>query len=594
MSDAAPAVANADANARLPHALREYALLADGERGVLVGPRGEISWMCFPAWQSPALFSSLIGGAGSYVVSPTERFVWGGYYEPGTLIWNSRWVSERGIIECREALARPADPRRAVLLRQVRGVEGSHRLAVVLDVRYAFGAAAMTRIHRDDEQTFTAVTGNVALRWTAPPGAVIRRIGERRCLALVLDVAAGTEHDLVLELSVDSFTAAPRPPARLWRETEAAWRDASEALTQRTASRDAVHAQAVLTGLTASSGGTVAAATTSLPERADTGRNYDYRYVWIRDQSYIGQAAAAACAYDLLDASVAFVRDRLLQDGASLMPAYTAAGDALPSERSLDLPGYPGGADVVGNHVNEQFQLDIFGEALLLFAAADRAQHFDERGWRAALIAAEAIERRWCEADAGVWELSSNAWTHSRLACVAGLRQMSARAPGNAMTSRWIDLADRIVADTTAHSLHASGRWQRAPDDDRVDAALLVPALRGAIPAEDPRTVATIAAVERELLEDGYVYRYRPDRRPLGDAEGAFVLCGFWLALAKWQQGDRLAAVRHFDRNRSACGPPGLLSEEFDVRQRQLRGNLPQAFAHALLLETAATVGDAG
>ena len=103
-------------------------------------------------------------------------------------------------------------------------------------------------------------------------------------------------------------------------------------------------------------------------------------------------------------------------------------------------------------------------------------------------------------------------------------------------------------------------------------------------------SIATCAAVERELSDDLYCYRYRPDERALGEAEGAFVLCGFWMALALEQQGRPLQAARWFERNRAACGPPGLLSEEFDVTQRQLRGNLPQAFAHALLLECAATL----
>jgi GH15 family glucan-1,4-alpha-glucosidase len=537
----------------------------------------------------PALFSSLIGGAGAYVVTPADRFVWGGYYEPGTLIWHSRWVTDHGIVDCREALARPADGRRAALLRQVRGLEGTHHVVAVLDARHDFGSSAMRRIHQDDNGLVTGNTGSVVLRWQVPPGAHARPSTSGRGLALVLDVAPGSTHDLVLEMSLEPFDEESRSAADLWRETESSWRSASAALERRDASRDAIHAHAVLTGLTTSAGGTVAAATTSLPERADTGRNYDYRHVWIRDQSYIGQAAAAGHADALLDASVSFVRDRLLDDGPDLMPAYTAGGGALPSERSLALPGYPGGGDVVGNHVNEQFQLDVFGEALLLFAAADRAGRLDELGWRAASVAADTVERRWTEADAGVWELSSDAWTHSRLQCVAGLRQMSARVRGNEVTTRGIDLADRIVADTTA--LHRSGRWQRAPADDRVDAALLLAAIRGAIPADDPRTVATIAAVEEELMQDGFVYRYRPDPRPLGDAEGAFLVCGFWLALAKWQQGEQLAAVRCFDRHRTACGPPGLLSEEFDVGQRHMRGNLPQAFVHGSLLETAAVIG---
>jgi GH15 family glucan-1,4-alpha-glucosidase len=125
-----------------------------------------------------------------------------------------------------------------------------------------------------------------------------------------------------------------------------------------------------------------------------------------------------------------------------------------------------------------------------------------------------------------------------------------------------------------------------------VDGALLLPALRGALPAADPRSVATWRAVADDLAEDGYVYRFRQDARPLGQAEGAFVLCGFLMALATHQQRDRVGAARWFERNRAACGPPGLFSEEYDIAQRQMRGNLPQAFVHALMLETASRLTD--
>ena len=142
-------------------------------------------------------------------------------------------------------------------------------------------------------------------------------------------------------------------------------------------------------------------------------------------------------------------------------------------------------------------------------------------------------------------------------------------------------------------ALHPTGRWQRADDDERVDTALLLPPVRGAIPAEDPRTVATLQAVRSELASDGYVYRFRHDARPLGHAEGAFLLCGFIMALAEHQQGDAVAAARWFERNRAACGPPGLYAEEYDIAQRQLRGNLPQAFVHAMMLETSIRLGTA-
>jgi alpha,alpha-trehalase len=135
--------------------------------------------------------------------------------------------------------------------------------------------------------------------------------------------------------------------------------------------------------------------------------------------------------------------------------------------------------------------------------------------------------------------------------------------------------------------VHATGRWQRSPTDERVDAALLLPVIRGAMPPGDPRSQATIRAVQQELAEDGYVYRFRHDARPLQRAEGAFLLCGFWLAQVAHVCGESATAAHWFERNRAACGPAGLFTEEYDVHQRQLRGNLPQAFVHAGMLECA-------
>ncbi len=574
----------------VPHALRDYALLADGERGILVGPRGDFAWMCFPRWDSDGLFSSLIGGAGVYSVTPRDRCVWGGYYEDRSLIWRSRWVTAgNAIIECREALALPARPDRAVVLRRLIARRGTARAEVALNPRGGFGDAPLRTLARDESGLWRGRVGDVHLCWLGGAGARAGSDGHRgKALELELRLEEGAEHDLVLVLALDEDGVEPPAPDAAWSGTEAAWHERVPDLELTVARRDARHAYAVLTGLTSSGGGTVAAATMSLPERARKGRNYDYRYVWIRDQCYTGQAVAKAGPYPLLDGAVRFVRDRLLDHGAELKPAYTTTGGRVPDERRLDLPGYPGGTDVVGNWVNEQFQLDAFGESLLLFAAAAGHDRLDADGWRAAEVAAEAIESRWHEPDAGIWELDPDEWTHSRLICAAGLRAISACGPGGEQAARWLALADAITADTSARALHPSGRWQRSPGDERLDAALLLPAIRGAIPHDDPRSLATLQAFGRELTEDGYAYRYRPDERLLGEAEGAFLLCGFLMSLALGQQGDAVTAARWFERNRAACGPPGLLSEEFDVTQRQLRGNLPQAFVHALLLECAA------
>ncbi|MBY8887247.1 glycoside hydrolase family 15 protein [Streptomyces sp. PTM05] len=570
-----------------PHPLRQYALLADGERGILVGPRGDFAWMCVPRWDSDAVFSSLIGGGSSYVITPVGRCVWGGYYEEGSLIWRSRWVTQDGLVECREALAFPGDPHRAVVLRRVIAHDAPARLAVVLQPGAGFDRHPFEDLTRDDAGVWSGRSGDLRIRWSGGSQARPAAGGEHQ-LAMDLTVQPGAHHDLVLEVSDKPLPSLTPDPGQMWETTLAAWRGQVPALDHTIATRDARHAYTALRGLTGSSGGMVAATTTSLPERAEEGRNYDYRYVWIRDQCYAGHAVAAAGAYGLLDDAVRFTTARLLEDGPTMAPAYRVDGRPIPDQHRLDLPGYPGGFDLVGNHVTQQFQLDAFGEALLLFADAARHDRLDADGRRAARIGAEAIARRWSEPDAGVWELSPRRWTHSQLICAAGLRALAAAdRPGGRQAAEWSALADRLVADASATSLHPTGRWQRSPDDPGLDGALLLPPLRGALPADDPRTIATLRAYTDQLTDDHFAYRFRHDGRALGAAEGAFLLCGFITALAEHQQGHEAAAYRWFERNRAACGPPGLFSEEYDVTQRQMRGNLPQAFVHALMLECA-------
>lgn len=567
-----------------PHALHDYALLADGERGALIGPDGAVGWLCAPAWHDDAVFASLIGGRGGYAVTPRGRYVPGGYYEEGTLIWRSRWITTGGVVECREALAFPGEAGRLVLLRRLTAVDGTAHVRAVLDPYADYGRTAPAAPHRGDDGAWHVNAGHHRLRWQGAPTATVGADG----LIADLLLRPGERRDLVLECSDGPLPHTPPDPDAAWAATERAWRASVPPLERTAAPGDARRAYAVLRGLTTHGGGLIAAATTSLPERAETGRNYDYRYVWIRDQSYAGQAAAAAQAPELLDAAVRFVGERLLSDGPRLAPAYTLHGGPVPEQHELDLPGYPGGFSRIGNHVRKQFQLDCFGEALLLFAAAERAGRLDGEGWKAAGLAVRAVADRWREPDAGVWELEPRQWTHSRLTCVAGLRALAGAAPRHQLADPCAHLADTLFAEVCASAVHPDGHWQRAPDDPKVDAALLMPALRGAVPAHDPRARATLAACRDQLARDHFLYRFRHDDRPLEQAEGAFLLCGFVMALAEHQQGDEVAAHRWFERNRGACGASGLYAEEFDIAQRQLRGNLPQAFVHALLLESAA------
>jgi GH15 family glucan-1,4-alpha-glucosidase len=586
--------------------LREYALVADGERGALIGPDGSVAWLCVPRWDSPAAFSGLLGGGGRYTVAPADPWhVWGGYYENGTMIWHSRWVSDSRI-ECREALAMPADPHRAVLLRRIEAVDGPAKVTVFLELRAGFGRDQMAEVtrHRDSEHgdVWTGRSGSLRFRWT---GAGKARHVEGG-LAITIELGEGGKHELVLEIADVEFSDAPPDAGKLWAATEEAWARVVPDCSDLIAVVDARHAYAVLHGLTSASGAMVAAATTSLPERLEAGRNYDYRYAWIRDQCYAGLALAAHGPHPMLAGAVRFITERLLADGPELMPAYTVGGTAIPDQRALRLRGFPGRARQAesavraGNQVRKQFQLDAFGEALSLFAAAARHDMLGEDDRRAVSVAATAIAQRWEEPDAGIWELDDKRWAHSRLACVAGLRAIARAATqpgelggasgasehGHREAARWSSLADAITA-SLKDCVHPSGRLQRAPGDERVDASLLLPVIRGGIDADDPRGRATVEAIRMELASDGFVYRFRHDARPLHMAEGAFLLCGFWMALVEHAYGNPVAAAHWFERNRSATGPAALYTEEFDVHQRQLRGNLPQAFVHAGMLECA-------
>jgi alpha,alpha-trehalase len=157
-----------------PHVLREYSLIADGERGALIGPDGAIGWLCAPRWDSPAVFGGLLGGHGRYAVTPTDPwYVWGGYYEAGTLIWRSRWVGGSRT-ECREALAMPADPHKIVILRRIHALDGPTRVNVTLDVRAGYGGNRMTSLSRAGG-CWSGRSGAIRFRWS---GAARARPGD--------------------------------------------------------------------------------------------------------------------------------------------------------------------------------------------------------------------------------------------------------------------------------------------------------------------------------------------------------------------------------------------------------------------------------
>jgi alpha,alpha-trehalase len=589
-----PRVASSEPQASVPHELRDYALLADGQRGALTDPDGEIAWMCFPTWSDTAVLASLLGSGGSYRVQPIERYVPGGFYEDGTLIWRQRWVTDGGVVECRQALAYPGRPDRAVILRRLSALDGDARVSAFVALTGDYGRRPNGPWHRDGaaDVWMTSVDG-IQARWSGAADAVPIETAHGPAIFSELHLRHGRTHDLVLELQQPPFEGKDSVDADyLWRRTSASWAEGIPKCHEMPAGRDVRQSFAVLRGLTDANGATVAAITTALPERAEAGRNYDYRYGWIRDTCYIGHAGAAVAGGEaILDDAVRWACARVLSDGPSTAPAYRGDGRPVPEPFSLGLPGYPGGSDVVGNQVRDQFQLDLFGEVLLLLANAASQDRLDADGWSAAELAIRAIAERSGEKEHGVWEISPDHWTHSRLICVAGLRAIAEHAPLTRQITESLSLADHLLRQADRTALHPSGRWQRSPGDARVDASLLLAEIRGAVSSEDPRSVATREAVLDELCQDDYIYRYADAGEPLGENEGAFLICNFWMSLAYLGCGATTKGAQYFERTRASCSSSGLFSEEYDVAQRQLRGNLPQSFVHALLIETAAAIG---
>jgi alpha,alpha-trehalase len=199
-----------------PQTLREYALLADGERGVLLGPRGDFAWMCFPGWSDPAVFSGLLGGQGHYALHTGGRSVWSGYYEPGTLIWRNRWMTDADeIVECREALALPGERDRAVILRRVLPLKGQPTISVTLSPYAGFGAERMHDLRQEPDGAWTAQVGGIHLLWLGGADAKPEShdAGGTR-LRAELSLRPGEQYDFVLVLAREAGRLERLSPGR--------------------------------------------------------------------------------------------------------------------------------------------------------------------------------------------------------------------------------------------------------------------------------------------------------------------------------------------------------------------------------------------
>lgn len=579
--------------------IEDYALIGDCQTAALVGRNGSIDWLSFPRFDSPTCLTALLGGPehGRWLIAPlapikrVER-----RYRKGTLVLETDFETADGAIRVIDFM--PPRTREADLVRIVQGLRGQVRVQMELILRPDYGSVVPWVEQTEDG--IRAVAGPDALRLRTP----VPVFGKAFTTVAEFGVHAGQRipFDLIWRRSHEPEHDAPVPQSAL-EETEQWWREWASRSTYRGQWQDAVERSLItLKALTyAPTGGIVAAPTTSLPEHIGSVRNWDYRYCWLRDATFTLLALVNA---GYLEEARAW-REWLLRAAAAkpsqLHIMYGLAGERRLIEHELShLPGYEGSRPVrIGNGAYKQFQLDVFGEVLdAMHECWVAGLAPGERGWRMERALVEHLETVWQEPDEGIWEVRGprRHFTHSKVMAwvavdraIRGIEQFGLEGP----LQRWRALRETIREEVCRNGYNAQrGAFVQYYGADLLDASLLMIPLVGFLPATDPRVRGTIEAIERELMHDGFVSRYKTveavDGLPPG--EGSFLLCTFWLADNLALLGRTEDARRLFEGVLAVRNDVGLLSEGYDPRARRLVGNFPQAFSHIGLIHTASNL----
>lgn len=577
--------------------IEDYALIGDCHTAALVGRNGSIDWLCVPRFDSGACFAALLGTPdhGRWIVAPTEhphRVTRA--YRGDTLVLETTVETTSGavmVIDCMPVRTATPD-----VVRIVRGLRGTVRMHTELIVRFDYGS--ITPWVRREEGGICAVAGPDTLHLRTP----VPLKGEGWTTSGEFEVSAGDEVPFMLSWHPSHESAPPRlDPVHVLEATARWWREWARHCTYQGQWRDAVVRSLItLKALTyMPTGGIVAAPTTSLPEHIGGQRNWDYRYCWLRDSTF---ALTALMQSGYLEEARAW-RSWLLRAVAGraddLHIMYGIGGERRLPECELPwLPGYEHSSPVrVGNGAYDQFQLDVFGEVLdCLHLGRHFGLHGDDAGdWHIERELLRRLETVWDEPDEGIWEVRGpkRHFTHSKLmAWVAFDRAIKdvERHGLDGPVERWRHLRTQIHHDICVRGFDpARNTFVQSYGATDVDAALLMMAEVGFLPATDPRMAGTVAAIEQDLLRDGFVDRYQTssgiDGLPTG--EGAFLLCTFWLADNYALMGRSADAHRIFEGLLAIRNDVGLLAEEYDPITRRHLGNFPQAFSHLGLINTA-------
>ncbi len=572
--------------------IEDHALLSDTRSAALVDRDGSIDWLTFPRFDSPACFAALLGTAdhGCWRIAPVGPAVSiQRRYRPGTLVLETRTTTEHGTVEVVDAMPVRRDGR-LDLVRLVRGIEGRVPVELRLTARMDYGSI-VPWVRKVDGQ-LRMVAGPDMLTLTTPVDL------EPDGWSTLARFEVGPGDEVPFDLAWSPSHREPPPPidvAEAIERTTAWWTGWSGRCGRFEPYDDEIRGSlTVLKGLTYEpTGGTVAAATTSLPEAIGGARNWDYRYCWLRDATFTltslldaGYEAEARAWRDWLRRAVAGRPDQV-----QIM--YGPAGEHRLTEQELGwLPGFEGSAPVrIGNGAHDQFQLDVYGEVLDAFHEARLSPADEPDGWALARALTEVVCDRWREDDDGLWEVRGGRrpFTHSKVMAWVALDRavrIAERSGVDAPLDRWRAAREEVRAEVLARGVDHRGVFVQELDGAALDASLLMVPLVGFLPADDPRVVATVAAIEAELTDHGLVRRYDPSvtNDGVGGAEGTFLLCTFWMVDVLLLQGRVAEAQARYERLLGLRNDVGLLSEMYDPAAGRMLGNLPQAFSHTALV----------
>ncbi len=584
--------------------IADYALIGDLHTAALVSSTGSIDWLCLPRFDSPAMCAALLGDAhhGQWALAPllggrcTRR-----QYRPDTLVLETEWATPHGVVRVTDFMAIGSAASR--LVRVVEGLAGEVAMRMRLSARMQYGQVTPSVTGLGRSACMTAGAESVWLHST-----VDLDTGAGVCEAQ-FQVAAGETVSFTLTAAPPTHTDEGRDPRDWCAAAERFWTDWIARCTYQGPWAEQVRRSLiVLKALThAPSGGILAAATTSLPERIGGSRNWDYRFCWLRDAAFTLEAFLVAGYTDEAAAWRDWLLGAVADDLDDIPIMYRIDGGRCLPEQVLDwLPGHGGSAPVrIGNQAARQHQNDVWGEVLAILGTAHAAgvpQVPGQEQLESALL--DQLRRSWAQPDHGIWEVRGprRHFVHSKLMCWVGvdqaIRNLEGRpAPPLPTLHELRELRRTIHADICKRGFDTAGvSFTQAYGSTRLDAALLLLPRYGFLPWTDPRVAGTVAAIRRDLTRNGLVSRYAvSDTAPNVDGvpgeEGAFLACSFWLVDALHGLGHIGEAVELFDRLMSLSNDVGLLSEECDPASGHHLGNTPQAFSHAGVVTAAVRLG---